>query len=191
MEKPIKTERGWNITEIHKRYGNFIIDCIRLHGVKSAEDAADIRQDIYMALFKRSVQEKLPTGHSVKGYIFKATSNMVTDYRRTEIRESAVIDWVSNDAVRIAIKMDINSFKRWWSKNDDVHERILRAIEFLDGYEPTKGVSMRSVIESIYNGVTYDVIANQYGVSTGTVKAWVSRFRSSLRKHIQSPPTRD
>jgi len=185
-KKDIETERGINLIQIHRKYGNFILDCIRLHGVKNDNDAADIRQDVYCALFARSLKNRLPTGSALKGYIFTATRNMVTDFRRTQRRENVLIDWACGETTHVSVKMDKGTFHQWWNVNDHVDERILRAIDFLDTYQPTEGVSMFEIIEDIYNGRSYAEIAERYQVSVGAFKSWLHRFRKKLRAYMRT-----
>ena len=184
-KRPIKTVKGYNLSAIHAQYGNFILDCIRIYGVKSVEDALDIRQNIYLALFKRSLSERFPVGVSLKGYIRRAASNAAMDYHRTQRRENAVFDWVSGNDDIVGLQMDRVSFQAWWAANEDVDLRILRSIEFLSQYECSADVFMRDIIDDIYNGASCEVIAEKYEVASGTVSSWISRFRDDLRRHMR------
>lgn len=185
-QAPIKTVRGYNITEIHKQFGDFILDCVRLHGVSSLDDAADIRQDIYMALFTQSITEKL-SGNALKGYLRRAVRNTVTDYRRTKKRSKIVVDWIEdNNKDNLGIKMDKSTFDEWWGVNASVHMRIIRAIEFLQDYEPIESVRIHDIVTAIYNGESYTTLSEIYQVPEGTIRSWVSRFRSKLRDHMRS-----
>lgn len=190
MQKPspIHSNRGFNLVEIHKQYGNFIIDVIRLHGVKSVEDAIDIRQDIYTALFQASIKQRLPSNANIlKSYIYRATANMVTDFRRTQRRENIAVDWVQNGKDIIGVKMDAKTFREWWNINEYVHTRILKAIEFLDDYKPVDNIWMKDIITDIYNGISYSEIANKYQIPVGTLKVWIHRFRDRLKEHMRKP----
>lgn len=182
---PIKTVKGYNLSAIHAQYGNFILDCIRIYGVTSIEDALDIRQNIYLALFRRSLTERFPMGPSLLGYIKRAASNAVVDYRRTQHRENVIFDWVSGNDDIMGLQMDKASFQLWWAANDDIDLRILQSIEFLDQYEPSSGVPMRDIMADIYGGSTCETIAEKYEVAAGTVSSWISRFRDDLRNHMR------
>ena len=186
MIEPIKTLRGYNLATIHRQYGNFILDCIRLSGVSSIDDALDIRQDVYLRLFRRSISDQLPDSQSLAGYIKRATQHATTDFRKSQCRETILFDWTNDehDDV-IGYKMDDVSFTNWLNTNREIESRILKAIEFLSQYSPASGVSMSMVIADVYDGKTAEEIAERFETKSGTVFSWISRFREDLRKHMR------
>jgi DNA-directed RNA polymerase specialized sigma24 family protein len=183
--EPIKTLRGYNLAAIHRQYGNFILDCIRLSGVSSIDDALDIRQDVYLRLFRRSISAKLPDCQSLAGYIKRATQHATTDFRKSQCREKILFDWTNNEHDVIGYKMDDVSFTNWLNTNREIESRILKAIDFLNQYSPTQGVSMSMVIADVYDGKTAEEIAERFETKAGTVFSWISRFREDLRRHMR------
>jgi DNA-directed RNA polymerase specialized sigma24 family protein len=184
-QQPIKTIKGYNIAAIHRQYGNFILDCIRLSGVSSVDDALDIRQNIYLGLFRRSISAKLPNSQSLVGYIRRCIKHAVVDFRKSQVRENIMFDWTRNGKEDvIGRKMDDISFANWLKLNRDVESRILKALEFLNEYSCTPAVSMREIIADVYDGKTADEIAERFNTKAGTVFSWISRFRDDLRRHM-------
>lgn len=185
-DRPIETYKGYDLSSIHRQYGNYILDCIRLNGVSSIDDALDIRQNVYLGLFKRSIKAKLPECQSLTGYIKRATHNAVVDFRNTQRRENILFDWINDDHDHIGRKMDEITFQHWMNENRELELRILKAIEFLNEYSPSIGVSMRAIINYVYDGMTAEQIAERLQTKTGTVFSWISRFREDLRNHMKS-----
>jgi DNA-directed RNA polymerase specialized sigma24 family protein len=185
-DQPITTVRGYNLAAIHRQYGNFILDCIRLSGVSSVDDALDIRQDVYLGLFRRSISAKLPDSQSLAGYIKRATQHATTDFRKSQCREKILFDWTNDehDDV-IGYKMNDVSFTNWLNTNREIESRILKAIDFLNQYSPTEGISMSMVIADVYDGKTAEEIAERFDTKQGTVFSWISRFREDLRHHLK------
>lgn len=185
MNQPIESLKGYNIAAIHRHYGNFILDCIRLSGVLSIDDALDIRQNIYIKLFERSIRSKIPNGQGLAGYIRRATRNAVIDYKRSQKREKILFDWII-DGKRdiVGRKMDEAALKRWLSENYGLEAKILKAIHFLNEYSPRPDVSMTAIISDVYDGKTATEIAERFNTKPGTVYSWISRFRDDLLVHL-------
>lgn len=185
-QQSIKTLKGYNLSAIHRQYGNFILDCIRLSGVSSIDDALDIRQNVYLGLFRRSINAKLPDSQSLVGYIKRCIQHAVVDFRTSQLREHILFDW-THDGKQDVIgrKMDDMSFANWLKANREIESRILKAIEFLNQYSPSRGISMNTIIADVYDGKTADEIAERFKTKSGTVFSWISRFREDLRRHLK------
>lgn len=185
MNQPIESLKGYNIAAIHRQYGNFILDCIRLRGILSIDDALDIRQDIYIKLFEHSIKAKIPHGQGLAGYIKRATRNAVVDYRRSQRRENILFDWIRDGTGNIiSRKMDDTALKQWLKKNNGLEAKVLKAIRFLNEYSPRADVSMTAIISDVYDGKTATQIAERFGTKPGTVYSWISRFRNDLLRHL-------
>jgi len=185
-DQPIETFRGYNLAAIHGQYGNFILDCIRLSGVSSVDDALDIRQNVYLGLFRRSLTTKLPNSQFLIGYIKRCIQHAVIDFRKSQLREKILFDWTHEGKQDIiGRQMDDVSFKNWLITNRDIESRILKAIDFLNQYAMTSGVPMKDIIADVYDGKTAEEIAEKFETKKGTVFSWISRFREDLRNYMR------
>src|SRR4030042_3367027 len=184
-DQPIETLRGYTLAAIHGRYGNFILDCIRLSGVSSVDDALDIRQNVYLGLFRRSLTARLPNSPSLIGYIKRCIQHAVIDFRKSQLREKILFDWTHEGKQDvIGRQMDDVSFRAWLMTNRDIKHRLLNAIEFLNQYSPSPGVSVIAIMADVYDGKRAEEIAERFGTKSGTVFSWIWRFREDLRKHL-------
>lgn len=148
---------------------------LALRSTGSAQDAADITQEVFLRAWKSL--DSFRGDSSLSTWLYRVTSNLCVDFARKRAAEgnTASIDDTESPAASIPDPSRTIQPEQV-VENQELREELQHALAQLSE-EHRKVVLLRDVA-----GLTYIEIARTLGIEEGTVKSRLARARNSLRK---------
>jgi RNA polymerase sigma-70 factor (ECF subfamily) len=176
---PVRDDDAWK--RLVDLYGPFVYRRCRQLGVP-AEDAADVGQDVFRAVFKDIRDFRREPGLSFRAWLGGITEHKVKDYWRRQAKNpqakggSAARDELNQVA---APNGDSSTMSDDAAEKTEVLRRALNLIEARSG-EPT----WKAFIRFLRDGRSAAEVAAELGMTPGAVHVAVCRVRKRLREEF-------
>lgn len=169
-------------SELVERYKTMVL-AITFRMLRDREDAEDIAQEVFVAVFKNL--DSFRENSSLRTWIYRIALN----HSRNRLRARSRRAWGEHDSVD----------ERPWLQERGTHEtpasllndpvRAMEQRETADriqrGLEALPEMSRTMIILRDMDGHSYHEIADLLGISSGTVKSRIFRARAALRKEME------
>lgn len=150
--------------------------------LRDHEDAEDVAQDIFVSVFKGL--DSFREDSSLRTWIYRIALN----HSRNRLRARSRRAWGAHDSVdeRPWLQEQSAGETPPSSQHDPVRtmERRETADRIQRGLDALPELSRTIIIMRDIEGRSYDEIAEQLGVASGTVKSRIFRARAALRKEM-------
>ncbi|KAA2219056.1 RNA polymerase sigma factor [Maribacter flavus] len=171
-----RKQQNNNLTEFFEEEYSSLKGYVRSKIRHTAEsDAEDIIQDVALRIFSRPL-DALPI-HNIGGFVYKAIRNRIIDIMRT--KKERVDD---GETLEILWTEFTSLFQDDFQETypEELKEKLQEAIAAL------KPVYRDIIIAVDFEGYTYKEIANQTGITLGTLMSRRHRALSILLKKLKS-----
>jgi DNA-directed RNA polymerase specialized sigma24 family protein len=183
----VNEQKMLNVHNLHAGYGDYLLRCLRLYGVKP-DDCEDARQDIYLRLLESD--RDLSTVRTPRGFCAKIARDMAIDHMRksgrTPTMEQSIIitgDGFSGDHP----ELDKIAFRKWGEITDNPNvTRIEQALELAEMYvcDELLEVTAYDLIADLLYGLTMEQVAEKHSVAKSTVTLWLRDWRTWIKESL-------
>lgn len=148
---------------------------LALRSMGSAQDAADITQEVFLRTWKNL--DSFRGDSSFSTWLYRVTSNLCIDFARKRAAEGGMASIDDAESLAASIADTSRTIQPEQAiENQELREELQYALAQLSE-EHRKVVLLRDVA-----GLAYIEIARTLGIEEGTVKSRLARARSALRK---------
>lgn len=148
-----------------------VIYAYSLKLLKSQANAEEILQDVFMKVWQK--RETLDTSLSFKSYLYTIARNKCFDFLEKAANNSKLRETLFYQSQKSFVPADLKLIESDFEKIKE------------QAYNTLPDKRREIFVLSRENGMTYDEIGEQLGISTSTVKTQMSKALESMRSFLQ------
>ena len=148
-----------------------VIYAYSLKLLKSQANAEEILQDVFMKVWQK--RETLDTSLSFKSYLYTIARNKCFDFLEKAANNSKLRETLFYQSQKSFVPADLKLIESDFEKIKE------------EAYNTLPSKRREIFVLSRENGMTYDEIGEQLGISTSTVKTQMSKALESMRSFLR------
>ena len=156
-------------TEVYHHYAPGVFNAAMVY-LKNESEANEVVQEVFLKIWQK--RSALPFIDNFSNYLFILARNRIYDGFKRKANEQAALTWFFRSVPDGAVNDADHRVQ------DRQYEQILQSA--IDGLSPAR----KSVYLARGQGKSYEVIAEEYGISVGTAKKQMTQARQFIQEFI-------